>query len=91
MAHKVTWQSHASPRWRLRGVDVARTSGGATRVHVDAWVAPRGKRVFGLARGAVRGALGVSPGDGTSEGVPKDVNKVRSLTESVRESDQKVV
>ena len=38
-----------------------------------------------------RGAMGVSPGDGTSEGVPKDVGDVRSLTESVRESDGKVV
>ena len=49
MVHKATWQSHASPHGRLCGVDVARTRGGATRVHVDAVVAPRGKCVFGLA------------------------------------------
>ena len=40
--------------------------------------------------GAARGALGVGPRDGTSEGVPKDGDKVRFLTESVSESDQKI-
>ena len=49
MACKATWLSHASPRGHLHGVDVARTRGGATRGHVDAWVMSRGKRVFGLA------------------------------------------
>ena len=38
-----------------------------------------------------RGALGVGPGDRTSIGVPKDDAEVRSLTESVRESDRKIV
>ena len=44
MARKATWQSHASPCGRLRGVDMTWTRSGATRVHTDAWVAPRGKR-----------------------------------------------
>ena len=38
------WQSHAGPRGRLRGMQVAQTRGGATRVHADAGVAPREKR-----------------------------------------------
>ena len=37
------------------------------------------------------GALGVGPRDGTSRGVPKDGGEVRLLTESVSESDQKIV
>ena len=53
--------THANATWHTRprssatrthkrwcGADVAWTSGGPTRVHEDAWVAPRGKRVFGL-------------------------------------------
>ena len=42
MARKATWQCHADQRKRLRGVDVARTRGGAMRAHADARVAPRG-------------------------------------------------
>ena len=36
-------------------------------------------------------ALGVGQGDETSGGVPKDGGEVRSLTESVRGSDRKIV
>ena len=39
----------------------------------------------------MRRALGVSPGDGTSGGVPKDGGEVRSLIESVSEANQKIV
>ena len=35
-----TCKSHASPRRCMRHVDVARTPGGPTRAHADAWVAP---------------------------------------------------
>ena len=42
VARKATWQRHASPCKRLRGSEVARMRGNATRVHSDAWVAPRG-------------------------------------------------
>ena len=42
LACKATWQSHASPHGRLGGANEARTRGKATRVHADAWVAPRG-------------------------------------------------
>ena len=38
-----------------------------------------------------RGALGVGLGDGTSGGVRKDGGEVRSLIESVSESDRKIV
>ena len=41
--------------------------------------------------GVARGALGVDLGDETSKGVSKDGGEVRSLIESVRESDQKIV
>ena len=41
--------------------------------------------------GAVRGALGVSLGDGTSGEVSKDGGEVRLLTESVSELDRKIV
>ena len=44
MARKATWQRHADPRERLRGTEVARTRGRATRVHADAQVAPRRMR-----------------------------------------------
>ena len=60
MACKATWQSHASPRGRLRGVDVVQTRDGATRVHADAWVAPHGKRVFGLVGDGPTGIVGPS-------------------------------
>ena len=55
MACKATWQRHADPRERLRGADVAPTRGRATRVHAEAWVVPRGKRVFGLADDGLTG------------------------------------
>ena len=42
VARKATWQSHASPRGCLRGAEVARTRGSATRDHADARVAQRG-------------------------------------------------
>ena len=42
-------------------------------------------------QGAGSEALGVSPGDGTSGWVPEDGGEVRSLAESVRESDRKIV
>ena len=38
-----------------------------------------------------RGALGVNLRDGTSGEVPKDGGEVRSLTESVSESDRNIV
>ena len=38
-----------------------------------------------------RGALGVGTRDRTSGGVPKDGGEVRLLTESMSESDQKIV
>ena len=41
--------------------------------------------------GAASGALGVGPGDWTSERVLEDSGEVRSLAESVRESDRKIV
>ena len=44
MTPKATWQCHADPREHLRGVDVARTRGKATRAHADARVTPRGTR-----------------------------------------------
>ena len=44
MACKATWQSHADPCERLRGMDVARTHGRATRAHANARMAPRGMR-----------------------------------------------
>ena len=37
------------------------------------------------------GALGVGPEDRTSRGVPKYGGEVRLLTESVSESDRKIV
>ena len=40
MACKATWQRHADPRERLCGAEVAWTRGKATRVHVDARMAP---------------------------------------------------
>ena len=51
VARKAMWQSHASPRERLRGVEVAQTCGRAMQVHADAWVTPCGERerVTGLA------------------------------------------
>ena len=40
MAHKATWQRHTDPCECVRGAEVVRTRGRATRVHIDAWVAP---------------------------------------------------
>ena len=40
--------------------------------------------------GAARGVMGVGSGDRTSGGVPKNGSKVRSLTKSVSESNQKI-
>ena len=42
MAHKGTWQSHASPRGRLHGAEMTWTHDSATQVHANARVAPRG-------------------------------------------------
>ena len=41
--------------------------------------------------GAARGALAVGPEDGTRGGVSKDGGEVRLLTESMSESDRKIV
>ena len=49
VARKATCKSHASLRERLRGAELVRTRGWATRVHADARVVPCGKTVFGLA------------------------------------------
>ena len=40
MACKATWQRHKDPHESLRGADVARMCGRATRIHTDARVAP---------------------------------------------------
>ena len=53
-----TWQSHASPRGSLGGVNVAQMHGKATRVHVNARVAPRGKSIDTLACDGPRGIVG---------------------------------
>ena len=57
MAHKTTWQRHADPHERLRGTEVARMRGRATRVHADARVAPRGMN-DGLAGDGPMGIVG---------------------------------
>ena len=49
MACKASWQSNASPRRRLRGTEVARTRGRATRVHADSRAAPTWREVTRLA------------------------------------------
>ena len=49
MARKATWQRHVDSCERLRGAEVALMRGRATRIYADAWVAPCGKIVFGLA------------------------------------------
>ena len=58
MAPKAMWQHHENPRERLRGMDVARTRGRATRAHADARVVPRGMRSDMLAIDGPTGIVG---------------------------------
>ena len=59
MARKATWQRHVDPRERLHGTDVAQTRGKATRVHVDAWVAPTWHESVRLASDGPTGIVGL--------------------------------
>ena len=56
------WQGHASPRGCLGGTEVAQMCGRATRVHMDARVAPRGSERAGRWRAHGLVGLGYSIG-----------------------------